>query len=218
MLLDNINAVIFDLDGTLIDSMWIWDKIDEDYLKEKGFDIPHNLRVDIAHLSFDETAIYFKTRFSLNDSLDQIKNRWLDMAIGHYSNTIPLKPGAKEFLHKLKSKGIQVAIATSNTHCLIEPVLKNNGIYDYFHSITTTSEAGKGKEYPDVYLLAAKKLSVNPENCLVFEDILPAVLAAKAAGMRVIGVQDLSAEDQWTHISKHAEIFIQDFTELNKSI
>ena len=99
---DNVEAAIFDLDGTLIDSMWIWDKIDIDYLTNKNIPIPENLNAEIGHLSFNQVAIYFKERFQLKDSLDEIKNCWHDMANYHYSNNIKLKKGVKEFLDFLE--------------------------------------------------------------------------------------------------------------------
>ena len=189
-MLKNIKAAIFDLDGTLVDSMGLWEKIDVDYLNMIGHEKPKNLKEEINHLSFQQTAIYFKERFHIEDSLEVIMNTWHKMAYDEYKENIKLKPGAKEFLESLKKQGIKIGLATSNSTQLLEVCLKSNGVYDLFDSITITAEAKRDKSFPDVYLLSANKLGVSPVNCIVFEDILPAVQGAKSAGMRVAAVED----------------------------
>lgn len=213
-MLDNIKGVIFDLDGTLVDSMWVWTQIDIDYLKMKGHQMPSDLRDNIVHLSFSQTASYFKERFNINDSKDKILEDWHNMAFDHYSNNVKLKIGVKKFLQKLKDKKIKIALATSNSVPLLEACLKNNKIYEYFDAFTTTDEVSNGKDCPDVYLLAANKINIAPENCLVFEDILPAVQGAKAANMKVIAVQDDESLDSKEILTKYADKYIESFTEL----
>ena len=213
-MLNDIKAAIFDLDGTLVDSMWVWAQIDIDYLKQKGYSMPENLRSEIVHLSFSQTAIYFKEKFNLDDSIEKISKDWHDMAFNHYSNNVKLKLGVKDFLNNLKSLKIKIALATSNSIPLLEACLKHNGIYDYFDSITTTDEVSNGKDCPDVYLLAANKLGINPKDCLVFEDILPAIQSAKAANMKVIAVEDNECMDSKEDLIKYADKYIHSFVEL----
>ncbi|BCZ49163.1 haloacid dehalogenase [Clostridium gelidum] len=213
-MLNNIKAAIFDLDGTLVDSMWVWSQIDVDYLKKKGYSMPKNLRGEIVHLSFSQTAVYFKEKFNLDDSIEKISKDWHDMAFDHYSNNVKLKLGVKDFLNNLKSSKIKIGLATSNSIPLLEACLKNNGIYEYFDSITTTDEVSNGKDCPDVYLLAANKLGINPKHCLVFEDILPAVQGAKAANMKVIAVKDDECLDSKEDLLKYADKYIHSFEEL----
>ena len=213
-MLENIKGAIFDLDGTLVDSMWVWSKIDIDYLESKGHALPENLNSEICHLSFTQTANYFKERFSLSDSIDTILKVWNNRAYNHYSENVKLKDGVKEFLDKLKQNNIKIALATSNSVPLLEACLKNNGIYDYFDSITTTDEVSNGKNCPDVYLLAAKKLNVNPKNCIVFEDILPAIKGAKAADMTVIAVSDKHSLNDLDEIINHSDKYINSYFEL----
>lgn len=217
-MLSNIKAAIFDLDGTLVDSMGVWEKIDIEFLKIRNLEVPAGLKDDITHLNFIDTAKYFKERFNLSESIEDIVNEWNDMAFNEYANNIKLKPGVKEYLSFLKSKGIKLAIATSNLESLVTAVLKNNGICDYFENITTTLETERGKDFPDVYLLAAKKLGVNPEECIVFEDIIVAVLAAKAAGMKVVGVHDIASADQINDIIANADYFIYKYEELTEAV
>ena len=211
---NNIKGVIFDLDGTLIDSMWVWDQIDIEYLSEKNLEVPKNLNDEIGHLSFNQVAVYFKERFKLKDSLDEIKQRWSDMAYYHYSTDIKLKEGVVEFLNFLKESNIKIGLATSNSRDLLEVVLKNNNIYDYFDAITITDEVSVGKHEPDVYLLAAKKLNVSPSECLVFEDIVQAIKGAKKAEMKVIGVADSRNLDDRDEIISLTDKFITNFNEM----
>ncbi|MGG7161478.1 HAD family hydrolase [Clostridium baratii] len=207
----NIKAAIFDLDGTLINSMSLWDQIDIDYLTSKNIPVPDDLNDEISHLSFNQVAVYFKERFKLEDSLDDIKNTWNTMAYNHYSSDITLKDGVVEFLDFLKKSNIKIGLATSNSTELLEASLKFNNIYDYFDAITITDEVSIGKHEPDVYLLAAKKLNVKPEECIVFEDILPAVKGAKKAGMKVIAVEDECSVLDKDDIIKNSDGFINDF-------
>lgn len=213
-MLENIKGAIFDLDGTLVDSMWVWSQIDVDYLKSKGHAMPENLNSEICHLSFTQTANYFKERFNLSDSIENILEDWHNMAFHHYSENVKLKDGVKQFLDKLNKKNIKIALATSNSKPLLEACLKNNGIYDYFDSITTTDEVSNGKNCPDVYLLAAKKLNVEPANCIVFEDILPAIKGAKAANMTVVAVHDKHSLNDLDEIIQTSDKYINSYFEL----
>lgn len=217
-MLKNVKAAIFDMDGTLIDSMWVWKTVDVEYLKKRNIEVPSDLRENIEHLSFSETAKYFKERFNLNESIEEITNEWNCIALKEYTSNVKLKSGAKKFLDLLKSNRIKIGLATSNCDMLLEVALKNNSIYDYFDCITTTNEVDRGKNFPDVYLLCAEKLGVNPNECIVFEDILPAVIGAKAAGMKVVGVHDLYSESQKEDIERLADIYIFKYDELTKAV
>ena len=213
-MLSNIKGAIFDLDGTLVDSMSVWGQIDIDYLTKRNLDIPCNLHNEIAHMSFTKVAEYFKDRFKIEDSIEDILTEWHQMAFDYYSNRIQLKPGAKEFLLKLKSQNIKIGLATSNSKPLLEACLKNNDIYDYFDSITITDEVNNGKDHPDVYLLAAKRLNINPKECIVFEDLLPAIKGAKSAEMKTVAVHDESCSTSKEEFLKYADKYIDSFLEL----
>ena len=212
--MNNIEAAIFDLDGTLVDSMWVWEQIDIDYLNKFGHAVPENLTDEITHLTFSETAHYFKSRFTIEDSLDDIMSTWSAMAFDYYSNIVKLKPGALEYLHKLKSMNIKIALATSNSRPLLEAVLKNNDIYHLFDAITTTDEVARNKNFPDIYLTSAKKLNVNPHNCVVFEDIIAAVKGAQCANMKVVAIYDKHSEHQTEILKSTAYKYITDYSEL----
>jgi len=217
-MLDNIKAAIFDMDGTLIDSMGLWEKIDVDFLNIRGIELPSDLRGNIEHLSIIETAQYFKNRFNLPEEIEDIIKEWDNMAYEEYANNIKLKPGAEKFLKHLKNLGIKIALATSNSQLLLETALKNTGIYEYFDIISRTDEVQRGKSFPDIYLLTAQKLGVEPSECIVFEDILPAVMGAKEAGMKVVGVHDAYSDHQREIIMEKADHFIFEYEELNKAV
>ena len=188
--LNDFEAVIFDLDGSLVDSMWMWKAIDIEYLKGFGIEAPKDLQKEIGGRSFVETAIYFKERFSLPDTIEKIGDDWNRMAFDKYTHEVPLKDGAFDFLSLCEEKGIKLGIASSNSTELIEQVLTSHDIREKFQSIKSGTEVHKGKPAPDIYLLVAKELGVDPKKCLVFEDLVDGIKAARNAGMTVIAVSD----------------------------
>lgn len=189
-MLHNIDAVIFDLDGSLVDSMWMWEKIDIEYLGKFDIPLPDGLQSEIEGMSFSETAVYFKERFAIPDSLEKMKADWNQMAWDKYTHEVPLKPGVPEFLENCRRHNIQLGIATSNSRELVENIAEVHNLKDYFSCIMTGCDVAKGKPSPDIYLAVAKQLRVAPERCLVFEDIIPGIQAGKSAGMRVCAVED----------------------------
>lgn len=216
-MLDNMKAVIFDLDGTLVDSMWMWKAIDIEYLTKKGAVIPEDIESfqdELEGMGFTETAVFFKERFQIEDSLEEIKNTWILMSEDKYRKEVPLKPGAKEFLKILKKKGILVGISSSNSRQLILDALKAHGIESYFSCITTCCDVPAGKPAPDVYLKTAEGLGVKPEECLVFEDVPMGILAGKRAGMKVCAIDDAFSKKQENEKRELADWYIQDYREL----
>ena len=148
-------AIIFDLDGTLVDSMWMWRKIDIEYLGRFGIALPENLQNEIEGMSFSETAAYFKERFKLADSIETIKSDWNAMACDKYRNEVPFKEKAQEFLEYCKDLGIQLGIATSYSKELVESAAEALSLHRYFSCIMTACEVNKGKPAPDIYLAVA---------------------------------------------------------------
>ena len=215
-MLNNTNAVIFDLDGTLVDSMWMWEKIDIEYLDRFNLTVPEGLQSIIEGFSFSETAHYFKEEFNLPNSIEQIKEDWNQMALDKYEHEVFLKPGALEFLKHCKENDIRLGIATSNSRELVDAVIKALRLEDYFDCIMTACEVQKGKPAPDIYLAVADRLAVPPEKCLVFEDIVPGIMAGKNAGMRVCAVEDVYSEYQREEKQQTADYYIDNYFEILK--
>ena len=213
-MLKNIDAVIFDLDGTLIDSMWMWKQIDIEYLSKYNIDLPDNLQTEIEGMSFSETAAYFKNRFGLKETLEEIKSTWNDMAYYKYEYEVPIKEGALDFLNYLKKNNIKTGIATSNSKDLVNAVVKKHGVNHLFDSIHTSCEVKKGKPAPDIYHLVAKDLEVKPQRCLVFEDVINGIKAGKNACMKVCAIYDDFSKDADTEKRALADYYIQDFKEV----
>ena len=207
-------AAIFDLDGTLVDSMWIWKDIDIAYLAKHGHPYDESLQEAIGGFSFHETALYFKSRYGIEDSPEDIKREWNDMAIEYYRTKVPMKPGAIEYIKKLREKGVRCGIATSNSPELLAAVLEATGLEDYMDSIHSACEIKRGKPAPDLFLLVANDLGVEPGKCMVFEDIPPGIIAGHAAGMKVCAVADAYATSTPEEIAAMADYYIQDFTQL----
>lgn len=211
-MLENIEAVLFDLDGTLVDSMWVWKDVDIVYLGKYGYDVPDDMQDEIEGMSFTETAQYFKKRFNIPETIEEIKEEWNQLAWDFYGDKVPLKDGIEEFLMELKKKGIKTGVASSNSKELVVHVLEKRGILKYFDTIRTSCEAKKGKPAPDIYLLAASDLEVEPSKCLVFEDLPFGILAGKNAGMRVCTIFDNFSQPSIDKKRELADYYIDDYT------
>lgn len=207
-------AVLFDLDGTLVDSMWVWPEVDIDYLGRMGLEVPEDLQREIEGMGFTEVAWYFKERFQIPDSVEQIKKTWNDMAMEAYIHRVPLKPGVRRLLGYLKERGIFIGVASSNSKELIQAVLKSHGVDSYFDCIVTACEVKRGKPAPDVYLEAARRLGVATEKCLVFEDIVPGIQAGNAAHMTTCAVEDAYSADQRGRKRQEADYYLFSYEEL----
>lgn len=213
-LLKGIKAVIFDFDGTLADSMWIWPSIDEDYLKKFGIECPETLHTELEGKSPNECAKYFQEKFNINESEEAMMDAWNEMAAYNYKHKVFLKPGIESFLKKLKENGIKIGIGSSNFKELVVSALKNNGVLEYIDSIHVSSEVAAGKPAPDIYKLTAEDLGVKPGECLVFEDIVQGLLAGKRAGMKTVAVFDECSSEKQELNKEMCDYYIFDATSI----
>ena len=217
-MLKGIEAIIFDVDGTLIDSMWIWENIDELFLEKYHLEKPEGFHEGMEGMSYSETAQYFLDLFpSLPHTREELEQEWYDMAYEIYTTQMELKKGAYDFIKTMHENGIKLGIATSNNRELAEGTLKNNKVLEYMSSIWTSCEAGAGKPNPAVYLNVAKDLGINPEKCLVFEDVSNGILAGKNAGMKVCAVDDRFSRNQEEKKRQLADYYIQDYDDIKNN-
>ncbi len=212
-MLENYEAVLFDLDGTLIDSMWMWHDIDVEYLGRYGIDIPDDLGQAIEGMSYTETAVYFKERFNIPQTIDEIKATWTEMTRDIYCTRVPLKKGVTKFLKHLKALGIKTAIGTSNSEALARDVMAAVGLDEYIDTLVTACMVSGGKPKPDIYLKAASDLGVSPDKCIVFEDIPQGIMAGKNAGMKTVAVYDEASKDLTTEKISLSDYYVTDMDE-----
>ena len=212
-------AVIFDRDGTLIDSMGIWIRVDKEYLEIRNIPVPDDLFKDVkTGNSFNEICQYFKDKFDLQDSIEEIGTEWTDMVEEHYKTDVKLKDSANELLLFLGENNIKIGVGTSNSKHLAETVLKANNVLEKFDSIVAGCEDIKGKPFPDIFLKVAEVLNVAPEDCLVIEDVLIGVQAAKQAGMDVFAIYDEHAAYETDKIKQTADFYAESFEEILKKL
>ncbi len=186
-----MRAAIIDLDGTILDSLGMWSRIDHDFLEvRRGIAVPDDYVGIIAPMTYRETAEYTVARFGLPDDPDDLMAEWDKMAEEQYREHVQLKPYAREFLTRLRERGVSTVLCTSSPESYYRPALERLGVYGLFDAFATTGEAGVSKSEPDVFLLAAERVSAEPRRCTVFEDIPAAVMGAKKAGMTAVGVYD----------------------------
>ena len=204
-------AVIFDLDGTLIDSMSIWVEMDIRFLNKRNITIRDGMFDDLQTNSFKDMAVYFKEKFALTESIEEIINEWITEAKHAYEKELVLKPHSLEFIKYLKDSEYLLAIGTSNELSLTQAVLESNSVIDYFDTIVTGCTGLRGKPAPDIYLEVAKNLGVLPKDCLVIEDTFVGVMAAKNAGMSVYAIADKFSLGDKDRIILNADGYFEDY-------
>lgn len=207
MIPNNKKAVIFDLDGTLLDSMNIWHEVDRIFLSRRNIPLTEDYTQALQTMHFSEAARYTKTRFSLPESEEEIVREWMLLTEDEY-RTVPLMPYAKQYLIALHDQGIKLGIATSSNRKLFLPALKHHAIERLFSAVATVDDVSRGKEFPDVYLYAAKLLSEKAEHCAVVEDVPQAAFAAKSGGFYTILISNQ------TLLTENADIIVSSLQEL----
>lgn len=211
-----LTGAIFDLDGTLIDSMSMWDTIAEDYLKKQGIQPNADVREAVRAMSIQQVCEHFCSEYGLALGPEEITSGINSMVEDFYFHRAPLKDGVKEMLENLKNRGVKMCVATATDRYLVEAALRLNNITQYFERIFTCTEACAGKDQPDIFLQALDFLGTDKKETLVFEDALYAIKTAKAAGFTVVALYDESASQQQNEIKKLADFYFKSFIEWNE--
>ncbi len=214
---ERFSTIITDLDGTLIDSMFVWNKVDIDFLTENGIKFTNDYTDAVKSMSFREAADYTIARYSLNKSPEEVMDRWNEMVRQAYRHDIKLKPGVYEFLSKVKAAGITIVAATALSYEAASDVLTNNSVIDFFSGIATLSQLGSdaNKRSPDIYRFAAQLAGEDVSSrCLVFEDIYPAVVSASNDGFAVCAVYDEAGSSEWEKLCEVANFTIVDWHDI----
>ncbi|TYB30999.1 MAG: HAD family phosphatase [Candidatus Mcinerneyibacterium aminivorans] len=208
-----IELIIFDFDGTLVDSMWVWQEVDRQFLKNREIKVPQNLQNNISGLSFTETAYYFKDRFNLDESIDDIKKEWLSLSKKLYRTKVSFKKNAIKIIKYLYKKNKIICIASSNHKQIINSFLKQKKIDRYFKKVITGCEVEKGKNSPNIYRQICKDLNVEYKNILLIDDIMESIKTASSLGIKTAAIFDkYTYKDE--NLEGKADHYIYDLIEI----
>ncbi len=210
----DLECAIFDLDGTLVNSIDTWRIVDEIFMQRRNLPIPEDFYDRVSTLNMRQAADYVIAECGVKNTPDEVIAEWLELLEYEYGEVITMVDGAYEFLHKLKENGVKLALATASHRELFEPCLKRHGVYHLFDAFVTTDEVKRRKGFPDVYLLAAKKVGANPEKCCVFEDIYLGSVGAKAGNMHCVAILEEHSRDDWDDIKRVADMVIYNYNEI----
>lgn len=206
---------IFDLDGTLLDSMKYWQRLGRDYLAASGvFQGVEPVLERIRTMTLLESSNVFMEQFALPGPPERLVYEMNAMMEQYYKFHIPLKPGVKEFLVHLQQKGVRLGVATAADETLAKQCLTRLDVHDFMEFIISCETMGQGKDKPDVFLAASDRFEAQPQQCAVFEDALYAVKTAKAAGFYVVAVYDTAHDDDWNEIKEVSDTYITDWRNL----
>lgn len=213
-MLENTKAIIFDMDGTLLDSLSVWADSDREFITGLGHEYDHSHSYAMKTMHFDSACEYLVRTFGLKLSPEETGERILQIVEEKYLHGISLKDGALDFIKSAHARGIKMCVATSNRKSLAVDSLKAQGIFDYMEFVLTSDEVGCGKESTKIFLQSAERMGVPPSETAVFEDSIHAVKSAKEADFYVVGVYDPLCEEEFAQIEKSADRTIKSFSEI----
>lgn len=211
-------ACIFDLDGTLLDSMDVWREVDEVFLGRRGLPFTEEYGKAISSMKLELAADYTVRLFKLSEKPEDIISEWMELAREAFAEHIQPKPFGTELLKRLKEKNIPAAVATTSQKELYLPALKRLGILDMFEAIIDSDTVSCGKDRPDIFLKAAAALGADPNDCVVFEDTVKGVRSAREAGFITVGFLDPKTPRLHSEIKALAHFTAFDFEEFLSAV
>lgn len=209
-----MRGAIFDVDGTLLDSMSVWWDVLVDFFKIHGSELTDEETAKYKELTLDESIPIMIDLLKLDMTKDEVLAFLQKMIFEQYKNTIPLKKDADKYLRKLHNEGVKIAIATSGYEELCKIAFTRLGVWEYIDACAFSSEVGVNKSNPDVYLLAAKRLGVAPEECTVFEDIVNGINGAKKGGFTTCAIYDSSNANETDALKQLSDHYITGWKDL----
>lgn len=215
---DKLKAFIFDLDGTLIDSMPLWDEIYAAPFEKSGIPVPDGYLIAVNHMSLDECVKYTLESTPLRCDAKTLVSIWSGLAAKAYGESVPLKKGAYDLLSRLHSEGSRLAVATALPLSLAMPCLKRLGVEKFFDAILSTDDVSRGKDDPAVYLETAKRINLLPSECAVVEDSHVGIAVAAKAGFFTIGVFDKASAKHEDEISAIADVYVRSLGEIEEKL
>ncbi len=210
-----IAGAVFDVDGTLLDSMSIWDTVGADYLRSIGFEPKENLNEVFKNMSLDQAARYYQTEYGVTLSVEEITEGVNALLEDFYRHRAALKLGAGELVRELSRRGVKLCVATATDRYLVEAALERCGVLSCFGRIFTCGEVGHGKNEPHIFEAALRFLGTVREETLVFDDALYAVRTAKKAGFPVAAVYD-SHEKGQAQVRALADVYLENLAQPDK--
>ena len=207
--------LIFDLDGTLIDSTGLWVEVDKIFLARRGAEYTQEYYEGVAHTILQNCAIFTKEYLNLEESCEEIIAEWMDLAQNAYDN-VPIKAGVRQFLEQCRDKGERMVVFTACVPEHYETALKHLELEPFFEQVIYAQKMGMDKKSPEIFLKVCEMLGVTPEECIFYDDSVTACAAAKEAGMEVIGVYDAYFEDKRPDMERICDRYIESFEELLK--
>ncbi len=209
--MEKIKYAIFDADGTLLDSMHIWDTIDGAFLMMRGI-VPREERIFMRYGYFNAVN-HIINEYGVDMTPDEIRADVMNILRYYYDNVAKPKEGVKEFLQALRDNGVRCVVATATDRDIMRPALERLGLLEYFEEVFSTKDTGISKQDPHIYNLARDFLGAD-EDLFVFEDAAYAIDTAVKAGYRIIAIEDYSAENDREHIKKVSDYYVTSYSQM----
>lgn len=209
-----MRGAIFDVDGTLLDSMPVWWRVSERFFENHNIAVTSERFEEYKEMRLEDSLPAIRDEFGLDMRVSEMLTEFQRLAAEEYRSSILLKPYAKEYMEKLRNEGVKIAIATSGYEKLCRSAFERLGVWEYIDARAFSDEVGVDKSHPDVYLLAAERIGVKPSECVVFEDIVLGIEGAKKGGFKTCAVYDDSNINDTEALKRFADKYISDWKEL----